>query len=303
MKGGTMKRVLILGSGGRLGAALEREWKRAGLEVVGWDRRAFSLDDPSRLGARLEEARFDVLVNCAALTNVDYCEEHRDEAMRVNAEAPGVIARFCEARGARCVHLSTDYVFDGNGNRPYTEEMEPHPVSVYGESKRAGEIAVLAAGDSHWVVRISWVFGPDRPSFVDGVVAKAFREERVEAVSNKWASPTYTVDAAALLRPLVGSGSVAGGGVVHLSNAGACSWQEYGQWALDCAWEAGLSLRTRTVGPLAMEDLKAFVAKRPAYSVLDCGKLERLGGEAPRSWKEAVREYVLQVVVPTLKGS
>lgn len=168
--------------------------------------------------------------------------------------------------------------------------MRATPVSVYGASKLAGDHAVLAAGQEHWVVRVSWVFGPDRPSFVDQIVVRALREDRVDAVADKWATPTYTLDAAVLLRPFLRG--ISEGGILHLSNAGACTWQEYGQWALDVAVEAGLPLRATTVGALAMGDLKAFVAKRPPYTVMDTTKLARIGGVPPRPWKSAVREYI-----------
>jgi dTDP-4-dehydrorhamnose reductase len=289
-----MGKILILGSGGRLGAALERIWREAGWSVTGWDRKTMGLEDLEGLERRVSAEEFDGLVNCAALTQVDYCESHSQEAFRINAEAPGVLASICTRKGVRCVHIGTDYVFDGNLDRPYREEDAARPLSVYGASKLAGDEAVLAAGPQHWVVRVSWVFGPDRASFVDQIVARALREERVEAVADKWATPTYTLDAATLLEPFLER--VPGGGLLHLSNAGACSWQEYGQWALDCAVEAGLPLKAREVGALAMADLKAFVAKRPPYTVMDTGKLERLGGLRPRPWKEAVQEYVRRQV-------
>jgi dTDP-4-dehydrorhamnose reductase len=254
------------------------------------DRNALPLDDLDQLRSVLGGHEFDTLVNCAALTNVDYCEKNREEAFLVNAQAPGVMAEICEARGAQCIHISTDYVFDGLSRRPYLEADTPHPVSVYGESKFAGECAVLGAGGRHWVVRVSWVFGPDRPSFVDQIVDRATREATVSAVCDKWATPTYTLDAAEALQRLAARGE--GGGTVHLSNAGECTWQEYGQWALDCAREAGLALSATTVDPVFMADLKAFVAVRPPYTVLDCERLFALCGVRLRSWREAVREHV-----------
>jgi dTDP-4-dehydrorhamnose reductase len=165
---------------------------------------------------------------------------------------------------------------------------------VYGESKKLGEDAVLAAGSRHWAVRVAWVFGPDRPSFVDQVVSRALSEESVDAVDDKWASPTYTLDAATLLRPFLRR--VEGGGVLHLSNAGACTWKEYGQYALDCAIEGGLHLKTNKVGGVPMSSIKAFVAKRPVRTVLDTSKLVSLGRLQPRSWQDAVKAHVLSQI-------
>jgi dTDP-4-dehydrorhamnose reductase len=240
-------------------------------------------------------------VNCAAQTNVDRCETHMEEAMRINAHAVHTLAEICARKGARCVHISTDYVFDGGKNTPYTEEDEVVPISRYGESKRAGEIALLEVSDRNLVVRVSWVFGPDRPSFVDQVIRRAQTEEKVDVICDKVAVPTYTIEAAGLLRPLLFD--VPAGGVVHLCNAGECTWQAYGQHALDCAAAAGIPLRTRTVGPLHMADLKAFIAKRPVYSAMSTAKLAKLTGLKPRDWREAVREYVGQHVVRALASS
>jgi len=289
-----MGKTVILGSGGRLGAALASAWQAAGEDVVALDRTALPLGVEGKVESVLGDIQFDVLVNCAALTNVDYCESHPEEAFKINGEAANDIALHCEDRGARCIHISTDYVFDGTSNKPYTEADAPNPISVYGASKRLGEDAVLSAGARHWVVRVSWVFGPDRVSFVDQVITRAQSEGRVDAVDDKWATPTYTVEAATLLRPFLRR--VEGGGVLHLANEGACTWQEYGQWALDCARDAGVKLHSTTVGGVPMSSIKAFVAKRPVYTVLNTSKLVGLARLQPHSWKEAVRTHVLDQV-------
>jgi dTDP-4-dehydrorhamnose reductase len=289
-----MATTVILGAGGRLGAALAREWSKAGEDVLAFDRSTLPLGDAARLEKVLGSIEFDSLVNCAALTNVDYCESHPEEAFKINGEAANEVALLCEQKGARCIHLSTDYVFDGRSQRPYLETDLAQPLSVYGESKKLGEDAVLAAGSRHWAVRVAWVFGPDRPSFVDQVVSRALTEERVDAVDDKWASPTYTLDAATLLRPFLRR--VEGGGILHVSNAGACTWKEYGQHALDCAAEAGMRLKTGKVGGVPMSSIKAFIAKRPVRTVLDTSKLVSLGRLQPRSWQEAVKAHVLSQI-------
>lgn len=289
-----MRRTVVVGSGGRLGAALLREWAKAGEEIIGFDHRQLDLADDSALRSTLEPLEFDALVNCAALTNVDYCETHEEEAHRINAHAVRTLGELCAGKGARCIHVSTDYVFDGAKQTPYTEEDAAEPISIYGASKRAGEVALLQTSDQHLVVRVAWVFGPDRPSFVDQILQRAREQELVEAVGDKWATPTYTLDAAALLRPFLRE--IPEGGFLHLANEGGCTWQEYGQYALDCATEMGVPLKTRTVGGLKMADLKAFVAKRPPYTVLSTGKLSRLTACEPRPWQKAVAEHVRQTV-------
>ena len=163
-------------------------------------------------------------------------------------------------------------------------------MSVYGESKRAGEENVLATKGRHLVVRVSWVFGPDRPSFVDGIIKRAREETQVEAIADKFATPTHTLDVAAALLRLFDLDVP--GGILHFANAGACSWQEYGQWALDCCHRSGLQLKATKVAPLKLADLENFIARRPVYSVLSTAKYRALTGLAPRTWREAVADYI-----------
>lgn len=281
-------KVVVLGAGGRLGAALVREFS-ATAEVAGYNHAQLDLANLERLRETISSERFDVLLNAAALTNVDYCEAHREEAMRLNAEAPRLLGEICRAKAARFIHVSTDYVFDGKKRSPYTEDDSATAISVYGESKRAGEIQVLEANDRALVVRVSWVFGPDRPSFVDAILKRARTEESVAAVADKFSTPTFTRDIAELLRPFFERETA---GILHLANRGACSWQEYAQWALDCCHQVGIPMRAETVGALSLGDMKNFVARRPVYTVLATEKYEQLTGRAPRDWHDAVAEYV-----------
>jgi len=286
-----MKRsIVIVGSGGRLGAALFREWRAWGEQVIGFDRAQLDLTDDRAIHARLDPLEFDVLVNCAAQTNLDRCEREPDEAFRVNSAAVATIAEICTRKRARCVHISTDYVFDGMKDTPYVEEDEPRPISHYGESKWSGEKCLLAVSGRHLAVRVSWVFGPDRASFLDQIIQRAMTQDRVEAIADKVSVPTYTLDAANLLRPLLDRPEI--GGVLHLCNAGQCTWQQYGQHALDCAAAAGLPLRTQRVEPVKLGEMAAFVARRPVYTPLATDRLTRLTAITPRSWREAVEEYV-----------
>ena len=302
-------RICVVGSGGRLGAMLTREFSREH-EVVGFNRAQLNLTASQRIGETLDGMDFDVLINCAAQTNVDRCETHPEEAFVINAEAPGVLAEICTAKGARLVHISTDYVFDGDKREPYTEDDTPNPISVYGASKLEGERRVLAANGDHLVVRVSWVFGPDRPSFVDWIVDRAREQDQVEAVADKFSTPTYTLDIAEMLRPFLWSlsasapedeiaatGPKAGrlhpaDGILHLANRGECSWREYGQWALDCCAAEGVPLRARTVRAISLADMKNFVARRPVHTVMATERYERLTGRIPRPWQEAVAHYV-----------
>ena len=284
-----MQRVVIVGAGGRLGAALAREFTRD-FEVVGFNHAQLDLGAPEQMRETLGGLDFDALINTAAQTNVDRCETQVDEAFALNAEAPGVLAEICARKKARFIHISTDYVFDGEKREPYREEDEARPISVYGESKRAGERRALEANERALIVRVSWVFGPDRPSFIDWALGQAREREKVKAIADKWATPTYTLDLAALLKPLLAETSISG--VMHLANRGECSWQEYAQWALDCCHATGIPMKARTIGASSLADMKSFIAKRPVYSVLSSAKYERLTSQAPRSWRDAVAAFV-----------
>ena len=158
----TEDEIAIIGANGRLGAALAREYQRD-YEVTSCDRRQLDLGQLDRVRSALSKAKFELLINCAALTNVDYCESHREEAFVVNAEAPRLLAEIANEKSAKLVHFSTDYVFDGKKTDPYVEEDKAVPLSVYGESKLEGERRVLEVSSQHLVVRLSWVFGPDKP--------------------------------------------------------------------------------------------------------------------------------------------
>ena len=287
------KRIVIVGAGGRLGAALTREYGKE-FDVVGFNHAQLDLGKPEQLRATLGGLEFDALINTAAQTNVDRCETHQEEAFALNAEAPRVLGEICARKRARFIHISTDYVFDGEKREPYREEDEARPISVYGESKREGERRALTANERALIVRVSWVFGPDRPSFVDWAIGQAREREEVSAIADKWATPTYTLDLVHLLKPLIMGDEI--NGVLHLANRGECSWQEYAQWALDCCRAEGIPLKTRTIGKSSLAEMKSFVAQRPVYSVLSPAKYESLTGVTPRPWQETVADFVRDYV-------
>jgi dTDP-4-dehydrorhamnose reductase len=282
-------KIVILGVGGRLGAALLREY-RDEFDVTGFNHTQLDLSDLGTVREKLRSTSFDVLINAAGFTKVDLCETQPDRAFLINAEAPLVVAEICDEKNARLIHFSTDYVFDGEKREPYTEEDEASPISIYGESKLAGEKNVLAVQDQTLVVRVSWVFGPDRPSFIDAIVQQAQENHEVDAVADKFSTPTYTLDIAEMLPRFFGSD--APGGILHFANAGQCSWQEYAQWAVDCCHDAGLSLKAKTIGARKLRDMANWVARRPVYSVLSTAKYTMLTGVSPRTWREAVSDYI-----------
>jgi len=281
-------KIAIIGANGRLGAALAREYARD-FELTSFERRQLDLGQLDRVRSALAATKFELLINCAALTNVDYCESHREEAFVVNAEAPRLLAEIANEKSARLVHFSTDYVFDGKKTDPYVEEDKAVPLSVYGESKLEGEQRVLEASSQHLVVRLSWVFGPAKPSFIDQIIQRARENDVVTAVADKFSAPTFTIDVAGWLRLVVEKNAH---GILHLANNGGCSWQEWAQYAIDVCRSRGLPLKAERVGAVSLGDMKNFVAQRPVHTVLSTAKFTALTGVQPRHWREAVAEYI-----------
>jgi len=281
-------KIAIIGANGRLGAALAREYARD-FELTSFERRQLDLGQLDRVRSALAATKFELLINCAALTNVDYCESHREEAFVVNAEAPRLLAEIANEKSARLVHFSTDYVFDGKKTDPYVEEDKAVPLSVYGESKLEGEQRVLEASSQHLVVRLSWVFGPAKPSFVDQIIQRARENDVVTAVADKFSAPTFTIDVAGWLRLVVEKNA---NGILHLTNNGGCSWQEWAQYAIDVCRTRGLPLKAERVEAVSLGDMKNFVAQRPVHTVLSTAKFTALTGVQPRHWREAVADYI-----------
>jgi len=280
--------IVIVGAGGRLGAALGREYQRD-YDVTSFERIQLDLGRLDRVRSALSKAKFDLLINCAALTNVDYCESHREEAFVVNAEAPPLLAEIANEKSAKLVHFSTDYVFDGKKTDPYVEEDKAVPLSVYGESKLEGERRVLEVSSQHLVVRLSWVFGPDKPGFIDQIIQRARENDVVTAVADKFSAPTYTIDVANWLRLAIDKNA---NGILHLANNGGCSWQEWAQYAVDVCRNLRIPLKAERVGAVSLADMRNFVAQRPVHTVLSSAKFTALTGLQPRHWREAVAEYI-----------
>jgi len=280
--------MVIVGAGGRLGAALGREYQRD-YDVTSFERRQLDLGQLDLVRSALSKAKFDLLINCAALTNVDYCESHREEAFVVNAEAPRLLAEIANEKSAKLVHFSTDYVFDGKKTDPYVEEDKAVPLSVYGESKLEGERRVLEVSSQHLVVRLSWVFGPDKASFIDQIIQRARENDVVTAVADKFSAPTYTIDVANWLRLAIDKNA---NGILHLANNGGCSWQEWAQYSVDVCRNLRIPLKAERVGAVSLADMRNFAAQRPVHTVLSSAKFTTLTGVQPRHWREAVAEYI-----------
>jgi len=283
------QRILIVGATGRLGGALVRRF-RAHHQVLTPRRAELDMQRPSDMAAILRGMPFDVLINCAGITSPDTCANAPESAHQANAAAPAVMAAECQRRGARMIHLSTDYVFAGEGVVPLDEEAETHPLSVYGTTKLAGERAVLHACPGALVARVSWLFGPDKASFPDTMLQQARAGGQLSAIADKWSTPTSTEDIAAWLEELLHHPHASG--LLHLCNTGSTTWQGYAQTTLDLAHELGLLAQPVSVSGQPLEGFPAFRARRPRYTPLSNNRLTTLLGREVRPWQAALRDYL-----------
>jgi dTDP-4-dehydrorhamnose reductase len=275
-------RVLVTGGHGQLGRELVRRARDTAHQVVAVDRDGLDITEPDAAAAYLRAHPVDAVVNCAAYNRVDDAESHREETMLVNAQAVRLLAEACRDAGVRLCHLSTDYVFDGERTRPYDESATPHPLSVYGQSKLAGEEQVRALCEDHLVVRTSWLFGQDGPNFVLAMLRLGRERSELRVVDDQRGGPTWTGHLApALLRLL----EVGAPGTYHLSGAGETTWHEF---AAEILAQAGLATR---VLPISAAEYGA-PAPRPAYSVLDNAAWRELGEAPLPSWRQGLSAYL-----------
>jgi dTDP-4-dehydrorhamnose reductase len=278
-------RALVLGAAGQLGRELVA--KLGGELAWAGGRADLDVTDSAGALALFERVRPEVVFNATAYNKVDAAESDRARAFGVNAEAPGALAHAARRAGARLVHVSTDYVFDGASRRPYREGDPENPLSVYGASKLEGERRVLDADGEALVVRTSGVLGRGGSlqkggSFVERIVARARAGEPLRVVGDQVFAPTIASDLAAALVELVRRGAR---GLVHVTSSGSCSWHELAVAALAAA---GVE---RPVEAITTESLR-LPARRPAYSVLDCSRAASLGVPPARSWRDALPELV-----------
>lgn len=285
-------RILVLGATGGLGRALVRRLS-ATHEVTGWGRADLDFERPEDIAAALGRHDFDVLLNPAGLTSPDVCEVQPEKARLANEAGPQALAEFCQQRGARLIHFSTDYVFGGGPHDLWLEGDETLPVNVYGRTKRDGELAVLAACPDALVARVSWLFGPDKASHPDHMIQRALAGEELTAVEDKVSAPTSTADLSGWVARIIAD-HPACAGVLHMCNTGIASWHSWAEAALgDAKILCGLPLKTRQVRPIKLVELTQLKARRPLMTLMSNEKLQNLLGEEIRNWADAQEDYLI----------
>lgn len=289
-------RILILGATGGLGRALHRQFA-ANFETIAWGRADLDFERPDTIGAKLASQKFDVLLNAAGMTSPDACEVQPERALLANAVAPQILAECCHARGARMIHFSTDYVFSGEERDLWFEADETVPVNVYGRTKLAGEKAVLRASPSALVARVSWLFGPDKPSHPDNIIQRALQTDDVSAVVDKISVPTSNADIGGWIEQLIVRHPTTCG-VLHLCNSGVASWHSWAEAALTIASRLEMPVKTTTVQPIGLASLTQLKAPRPLMTVMSNARLQSVLGGEIRNWYDALEEYLVQKYQP-----
>ncbi|MBI4436604.1 MAG: dTDP-4-dehydrorhamnose reductase [Candidatus Omnitrophica bacterium] len=299
-------KILITGVTGMLGTSLSRLFLARHHEVCGLSRGKTSrlplqgetllkvdITDEAAIDRAVQSARPDVVFHAAAISDVDFCETSPAEADRVNGEGTRIVAKATCTSGALFCYLSTDYVFDGENKAPYREEDVCNPINRYGKSKWAGEKQTRSLCPRHYIVRTSWLFGENRDSFVHHVLEWALSRKEIRLVGDKWANPTYAPDLAECLYRLIETRAPFG--TYHITNQeGGCSWFDYGKQILAYRGMNGVAVTSMSLAKLKRP------AKRPPMSVLNIDKFLEATGSPPRSWREALREY-LSSVCPSQK--
>jgi dTDP-4-dehydrorhamnose reductase len=282
-------RILVTGAGGQVGGALAARFG-AKHEVIAATRASLDLAEPGRLAALLDALRPEIIVNCAAYTAVDQAEDERDLAFTVNAEAPGAMARWAAVQGVPLIQLSTDYVFDGSGTRPWREDDTPAPLSVYGASKRAGEEAVLEAGGAHLIVRTSWVYAAQGRNFLLTIARLAGEREELRIVDDQTGAPTPASLVAEGIAAIVEKSPpdflgvfARADNIVHLCASGETTWFGFAQAIVEGLRVRGVPLAVKRIVPIASENYPTK-ARRPKNSRLSLERLRTVFVIAPPRW-------------------
>lgn len=280
----TMSRSIIaLGGQGRLGRALTKEaakFPEVRFNALG--RNAADVTDRKSVDNAIRKYDAQVVINCAAMTDVDGCERDPMSAAALNKEAVANIARACLDSNALLVHMSTDFVFDGEATRPYTEDDEPRPLSVYGSTKFGGDREIVSIRPKHLIVRTSWTFGLDGPSFVTKLLDLAKKQGKLEIV-RQTGSPTYYPDLAVGILALVFIGAH---GTYNVTNTGLCTRADLAREALRLSGMDSIQVTETETSP------SGYIAKRPAYSALDSSAFIKKTGITLPNWQDALKSYL-----------
>ena len=275
-----------------LGSEVTAECDRLGLEHLCTDMEV-DISDPLALREFAQGKEIGWVINCAAYTAVDRAEEETDLAFRINATGAGNVAKTARRIGARMLHISTDYVFDGTKGAPYLPDDEPNPVSSYGTSKLEGERQVLANLPDAAMIRTAWLYGVSGANFVTTMLRLMGSRSEVKVVDDQRGSPTLALDLARAIVGMVNSGREVKG-TYHFTNSGETTWYGFASEIYKLASRTNLTRKELKLTPIATAEYPTPAA-RPAYSVLDCARIEEEFGITPRPWEKALADHIARL--------
>ncbi|MFP4122662.1 MAG: dTDP-4-dehydrorhamnose reductase [Coleofasciculus sp.] len=290
-----MTRILLIGMAGQLGSELQHTLTSWG-EVIGVDRQGLDLTQPDQIRQVIRDIKPNFIVNAAAYTAVDKAESEAELANTINGTAPAIMAETAQELGASLIHISTDYVFDGRKNTPYTETDTPNPLNAYGKSKLLGETGVQQACDRAVIIRTAWVYGVHgKGNFVKTMLRVGTQREELRVVVDQVGAPTWTGDLASAIAQLIlhlNSESVTG--IYHYTNSGAISWYDFAVAIFEEARQLGFPLNVQQVVPINTSEYP-IPTPRPAYTVLSSKKISAVLGTHPPHWRTALRQMLKQL--------
>lgn len=274
-------KILVTGANGQLGTDLMNHFSQSHDEAHGFDVDTLDITDIEQTISAVRSLKPDAIINCAAYTNVDGCEEQADLAYKINAIGTRNLAVAANETAARLLHISTDFVFDGTAKKPYLEFDAVNPLSVYGKSKLAGEELVRQLCPRHYILRTAWLYGRNGNNFVKTMLKLGAEKKTLTVVDDQVGSPTFTLDLVKSIDTVLRSDAY---GTYHATNNGQCSWNDFAKRIFELA-----SLPVEVL-PISTEQL-ARPAARPKYSVLQNFMLEAQFGHVMREWDKALGEY------------
>ncbi|MDB5580896.1 MAG: NAD(P)-dependent oxidoreductase [Bradyrhizobium sp.] len=293
-------RILITGVTGQVGSALVSRLSPFGT-VIPADRKLIDMTRPAEIAARLDELAPDIVINPAAYTAVDKAEDERDLAFLVNEAAPRAVALWAANKRVPLIHFSTDYVFDGSGMTPWKEADTPSPLSVYGASKLAGEIAIREVGGPHLIARTSWVYAPTGANFFRTILRLAKEREELRIVADQFGAPTSAAIIADTIAAMFGDARgisdviARAGGLVHLTASDSTSWHGFATAIAEGLQAKGVKLKATRILPIATTEYPVK-AQRPLNSRLDLTKLSNLLGRSTPHWSSGLGTAIDEMV-------